>query len=147
MNTFLEALTSSCIYSPSAVRTIRGDVSQEAAQRDAQWQGVIESLSETCLGAAARCKLSEDRKQGYLEALNNEKGKRNNGRPLMGNFIAQEGSGALFFSRSRILKARELQDAKEAAKEQEAQEKVQKAQDRAERKALKESEDDRHIEL
>jgi hypothetical protein len=98
---------------------------------------VIESLSETCLSLAARCKLAEDRKQGYLEALNNEKKKRKRGRPLMEEFRAQEGSGAMFFSPSKVLKARELQDAKVAAKEQEAQEKVQKAQEKADQKTEK----------
>lgn len=120
--------------SPSAVRTIRRIVNQEVAQRDAQSQRVVGSLSETCLSLAARCKLAEDRKQGYLEALSNEKKKRKRGRPLMEEFRGQEGSGTMFLSPSKILKARELQDAKVAAKEQEAQEKVQKAQERVDQK-------------
>ena len=132
--------TTSCLGSPSAMRTIRRIVNEEVAQRDAHSQRVIESLGETCLSLAARCKLAEDRERGYLEALNSEKKKRKRGRPLMEELRAQEGSGALFFSPSKIQKARELQDAKEAAKEQEAQEKVQKAQDRANQKAQKQLE-------
>jgi hypothetical protein len=129
--------TNRSLDSPSAVRTIRRIVNQEVAQRDAQSQRVVESLSKTCLSLAARCKLAEDREQGYLEALNNEKKKRKRGRPLMEEFRAQEGSGVMFLSPSKILKARELQDAKVAAKEQEAQEKVQKAQERADQKTQK----------
>jgi hypothetical protein len=80
--------TNRSLDSPSAVRTIRRIVNQEVAQRDAQSQRVVESLCETCLSLAARCKLAEDCEQGYLEALNNEKKKRKRGRPLMEEFRA-----------------------------------------------------------
>ncbi|TKA24266.1 hypothetical protein B0A54_17654, partial [Friedmanniomyces endolithicus] len=53
---------------------------------------------------------------------------------------AEEGLSVLFFSPSKILRARELQDVKEAAKEQEARDKVSRAKARAAQKAQKESE-------
>jgi hypothetical protein len=57
---------------------------------------MIESLSVAYLSLAIRCKLVEDREQGYLEALNNEKKKkRKRGRPLIEEFRAREGSRAL----------------------------------------------------
>jgi hypothetical protein len=51
--------------------------------------------------------------------LNNNKKKRKRGQPFTEDLRAEEGLGALFFSASKILGARELQDVKEAAKEQE----------------------------
>ncbi|KAK3614241.1 hypothetical protein LTR22_027850, partial [Elasticomyces elasticus] len=53
---------------------------------------------------------------------------------------AEEGVGVLFFSPSKVQKARELQDAKEAAKEREALEKVSRTEARAALKAQKELE-------
>ncbi|KAK4970439.1 hypothetical protein LTR28_000274 [Elasticomyces elasticus] len=84
--------------------------------------------------------LSEHRKKGYIEALNNEKKKRKRGKPFTEELRAEEGSGAIFFSPSKVKKARDLQDAEEAAKEQESQDKLLKAQDRAAQKAHRELE-------
>jgi hypothetical protein len=80
-------------------------------------------------------KLAEDRKKGYLEALNNEKKKRKRGQPFTKELRAQEDVSILFFSPSKVQKVRELQDAKEAAKEHEAFERVSRAKARATFKA------------
>ncbi|KAH0345012.1 hypothetical protein KCU83_g8033, partial [Aureobasidium melanogenum] len=129
--------TDSCLDSPSAVRTIRRIVNEEVAYRDAQSRRTIARLGASCINFAARATLAEARNRDYEKALNNEKKKRKRGRPLMDRLRAQEGSGALFFSPSKIQKARELQDAKEAAKEQEALDRAQRALDRAGQKAQK----------
>ncbi|KAK5674130.1 hypothetical protein LTS10_013115 [Elasticomyces elasticus] len=54
--------------------------------------------------------------------------------------LAEEGLGVLFFSPSKVTRARELQIAKEAAKDEEALEKLLQAQDRADQKVQKELE-------
>ncbi len=82
----------------------------------------------------------KDRERGYHEALDNEKKKRKRGQPFTEELRAEEGVGVLFFSPSKVQKARELQDAKEAAKEREAHEKVSRAEARAALKAQKELE-------
>ncbi len=56
----------------------------------------------------------------YREALNNEIKKRKRGQPFTEEIRAEEGFSVLFFSPSKVQKARELQDTKEAAKEREA---------------------------
>ncbi|KAK3620782.1 hypothetical protein LTR56_023194 [Elasticomyces elasticus] len=55
--------------------------------------------------------------------------------PFTEELIAEGGVGVLFFSPSKVQKARELQDAKEAAKEREAPEKVSRTEARAALKA------------
>jgi hypothetical protein len=54
--------------------------------------------------------------------------------------MAEEGVSVLFFGPSKVQKAKELQDAKEAAKEREALDKVSRAEARAFSKAQKELE-------
>jgi hypothetical protein len=53
---------------------------------------------------------------------------------------AEEGLGILFFSPSKVTRARELQTAKEATKDDEALDRLLQAQDRAEKKSQKEVE-------
>jgi hypothetical protein len=89
---------------------------------------------------SAKLKLVEDREKGYLEALNSEKKKRKRGQPFTEELRAEEGVSMLFFSTSKVQKVRELQDAKEAAKEREALDKVSRAEARASSKAQKELE-------
>jgi hypothetical protein len=73
---------------------------------------------------SAKLKLAEDREKDYLEALDGEKKKRKRGQPFTEELRVEEGVTVLFFSPSKVQKTRELQDAKEAAKEREALEKV-----------------------
>ena len=89
---------------------------------------------------SAKLRLAEDREKGYFEALNGEKKRRKRGQPFTEELRVDEGIGALFFSPSKIRRARELQDAKEAAKEREALEKVSRAETRAAAKVQKELE-------
>ena len=63
--------------------------------------------------------------------------RKKRGRPFTVELRAEEGVGVLFFSPSKVQKARELQDAKEAAKEREALEEISKAKARAASKAQK----------
>jgi hypothetical protein len=132
--------SSSCLDSPSAQRTIRRIVNEAVAQRDAETEKTIRKLGGACLTFASRLRLAEEREKGFIEALNNNKKKRKRGQPFTEDLRAEEGLGALFFSPSKILRARELQDVKEAAKEQEALDKVSRAESRAAQKAQKELE-------
>jgi hypothetical protein len=133
--------SSSCLDSPSAQRTIRRIVNEAVAQRDAETEKTIRKLGGACLTFAARLRLAEEREKGFIEALNNNnKKKRKRGQPFTEDLRAEEGLGALFFSPSKIHRARELQDVKEAAKEQETLDKVSRAEPRAAQKAQKELE-------
>ncbi|TKA25162.1 hypothetical protein B0A54_17677 [Friedmanniomyces endolithicus] len=107
------------------------------AERDTESAKVIRKLGGACLTLTAKLKLAEDRERGYLEALNNEKKKRKRGQPFTEELRAEEGVSVLFFSPSKVQKARELLDAKEAAKEREALEKVSRAEVGAALKAQK----------
>ena len=115
-------------------------MNEAVAERDTETKKVIRKLGGACLTLSAKLKLAEDREKGYLEALNSEKRKRKRGQPFTEELRAEEGVSVLFFSPSKIQKARELQDAKEAAKEQEALDKVARVEARAASKAQKESE-------
>ncbi|KAK5006208.1 hypothetical protein LTR28_006768, partial [Elasticomyces elasticus] len=122
-------------------RKIRTIVNKAVPNRAAVTQKTTERLGDAVIGLlSARLALSELREKGYIEALNNEKKKRKRSKLFTEEFRAEEGSGAIFFSPSKVKKARDVQDAKEAAKEQETQDKLLKAQDRAVQKAYKELE-------
>jgi hypothetical protein len=110
------------------------------AERDTETEKVIRRLGGACLTLSAKLKLAEDREKGYLEALNSEKKKRKRGQPFTEELRAEEGVGVLFFSPSKVQKARELQDAKEAAKEQETLNKISRAEARAALKSQRELE-------
>jgi len=115
-------------------------VDRGVAHRDAQSQKTIEKLGSTCLTLSAELSLAREREQGYLETINNQKRKRKRSRPFTENLRAEEGLGVLFFSPSKVTRARELQTAKEATKDDEALDRLLQAQDRAEKKAQKEVE-------
>jgi hypothetical protein len=138
--------SSSCLDSPSAQRTIRRIVYEAVDQRDAETEKTIRKLGGACLTFASRLSLAEEREKGFIEALNNNNNNNNNnkkrkcGQPFTEDLRAEEGLGAQFFSPSRILRARELRDVKEAIKEQEALDEVSRAEVRAAQKAQKESE-------
>jgi len=134
--------SSSCLDSPSAQRTIRRIVNEAVAQRDAESEKTIRKLGGACLTFASRLRLAEEREKGYIEALNNKQKKRKRGQPFTEDLRAEEGLDVLFFSPSKILRARELQDVV-AAKEQEALDKVSRAEARASQKAQKELETQR----
>jgi hypothetical protein len=132
--------SSSCLDTASAQRTIRRIVNEAVADRDTENEKIIRKLGDTCLTLSGKLKLAEDREKGYLEALDGEKKKRKRGQPFTEELRAEEGVSVLFFSPSKVQKARELQDAKEAAKEREALDKVSRAKARACSKAQKELE-------
>lgn len=115
-------------------------MNEAVAERHSETEKVIRKLGSACLTLSAKLKLAEDREKGYLKAFSNEKKKRKRGRPFTEELRAEEGVSILFFSPSKVQKARGLQDAKEATKEREALEKVSRAEARAVTKAQKESE-------
>jgi hypothetical protein len=132
--------SSSCLDTPSAQRTIRRIVNEAVAERDIETKKVIRKLGGVCLTLSAKLKLAEDGEKGYLKALNSQKKKRKSGQPFTEELRAEEGIGVLFFSPSKVQKARELQDVKKAAREREALDKVSRAQARAASKVQKELE-------
>jgi hypothetical protein len=130
---------SSCLDSPSVVRTIRRIMNEEVAHRDVQSQKTIEKLGGAYLTLSTELSLAREREQGYIETINNQKRKKKRGRPFTEDLRAEEGLGILFFSPSKVTTARELQTAKEASKDGKALDRLLQAQDRAEKKAQKEA--------
>jgi hypothetical protein len=139
--------SSSCLDSPSAVKTIRRIVNEKVAYRDVQSQRTIEKLGGTYLTLSTELSLAKEREQGYLETIDNQKRKKKRSRPSTEDLRAGEGLSVLFFSPSKVTRARELQTAKEATKDDEALDKLLQAQDRAEKKAQKEAEGGRGVKI
>jgi hypothetical protein len=90
--------------------------------------------------------LARERKQGYIETIQNQKKKRKRGRTFTEELRAEEGLGVLFFSPSKIDRAKELQAAEDEAKEHKAQSKLVKAHDRAIQKVQKNTEPRQRLE-
>ena len=135
-----ESLRSSCLDSPSATRKVRKIVTKAVAAKGARKDRTIRLLADAYLGASARATLAEEREQGLLESVNAKKEKRKRGRPLTQQLRAEEGLGVLFFSPSKIARARELAATQEAAKDDEALDRLLQAQDKAQQKAQNELE-------
>jgi hypothetical protein len=115
-------------------------VSQGVAADDARKDRTIRLLGDAYLGASARAKLAEEREQGLLKSIDAEKNKRKRGRAFTEQLRADEGLGVLFFSPSKVVKARELAAAQESAKDDEVLDRLLQAQDRAQLQARKELE-------
>jgi hypothetical protein len=97
-------------------------------------------LGDAYLGASARAKLAEEREQSLLQSIGPEKKKRKRGGAFTEQLRADEGLGVLFFSPSKIVRAREPAAAQEFAKDEEALDRLLQAQDRAQLKASRELE-------
>jgi len=132
--------SSSCLDSPSAIRTIRRIVYEEVAHRDAQSQRTIRKLGSACLTFSAELALVRERQQGLIDTFDNEKRKRKRRKAFTEELRAGEGVSALFFSPSKIVRAKELVAAKETAKDNQALDRLLETQSRAELKAQKELE-------
>ncbi|KAF4547221.1 Hypothetical protein D9617_52g060420 [Elsinoe fawcettii] len=107
---------------------------------DRKTKKVIKRLSDDLQKSKAEATLERLGKQQAMEALRHEKKKRKRGKKLIEHFRADEGSGAILFSPSKVRAALELQDRREQEKEQEIQNREQRAQDRALEKVRKEQE-------
>lgn len=83
---------------------------------------------------------SRGSKRGFIETIDSEQKKKKRGRPFTEDLRAEEDFGALFFSPSKINRAKALQTAKDEAKGLESQNKLVRARDKATRKAEKEVE-------
>jgi hypothetical protein len=132
--------SSCCLDSPSAMRTIRRIVSEGAALGNAQSQRLVDKLGNACLTFATELILARERERGFIETIDSQQKKKKRGRPFTEDLRAEEDLGALFFSPSKINRAKALQAAKDEAKELESQNKLVRARDRATRKAEKEAE-------
>lgn len=122
------------------MRTIRRVLSEGVALGNAQSQRLVDKLGNACLTFATELILAREREQGFVETIHSQQKKRKRGRPFTEDIRAEEGLGALFFSPSKINRAKALQAAKDEAKELESQNKLLRARDRATRKARKEAE-------
>lgn len=84
--------------------------------------------------------MAEEREEGLLRSIDSEKKKRKCGSAFTEQLRADEGLGVLFFSPSKVVRARELAAAQEFAKDDEALDRLLRAQDRAQLKAQRELE-------
>jgi hypothetical protein len=100
----------------------------------------IRLLGDAYLGASARADLTEEREKGLLKSIDSEMKKRKRGSAFTEQLRAGEGLGVLFFSPSKVVRARELAAAREFAKDDEALARLLQAQDRAQLKAHRELE-------
>jgi hypothetical protein len=132
--------SSCCLDSSLAMRTIRRVVSEGVAIGNAQSQGLVDKLGNACLTFATELILTREREQGFLETIASQQKERKRGRPFTEDLRAGEDLGALFFSPSKINRAKALQAAKNEAKELESQNKLLNARDRVTRKVQKEAE-------
>jgi len=139
-STHSESLGSSCLDSPRATRKIRRIVRRSVAADDVRKDRTIRLLGDAYLGASARAKLAEERERGLLRSVDSEQKKRKRGSAFTEQLRENEGLGVLFFSPSKVVRARELAAAQELAKDDEALDRLLRAQDRAQLKAQKELE-------
>jgi hypothetical protein len=84
--------------------------------------------------------MAEERKQGFLKSISSGEKKRKRGSVFTEQLRADEGLGVLFFSPSRVVRARELAAAQEFAKDDEALDRLLQTQDEAQLKAHRELE-------
>lgn len=131
--------SSCCLDSPSAIRTIRRVVSEGVALDNVQSQRLIDKLGNACMTFATELILAREREQGFIETIGSQQNKNRRGRLFTEDLRAEEDLGALFFSPSKINRAKALQAAKDEEKELEAQNKLMRARDRATRKAQKDA--------
>ena len=76
---------------------------------------------------SAKLSLARERGQGYTKTINNQKREKKRSKPFTEDLRAEEGLGILFLSPSKVTRARELQIAKEAARDEEALDKLLQA--------------------
>jgi hypothetical protein len=133
-----ESLGSSCLDSLRATRRVRRIVDRSVAADGAKKDKTIRLLGDAYLGASARAQLPEEREQGLLQSIDCEKKKRKRGSAFTEQLRAGEGLGVLFFSPSKVVRARELAAAREFARDDEALDRLLQAQDRAQPKAHRE---------
>ncbi|KAJ9624462.1 hypothetical protein H2203_005197 [Taxawa tesnikishii (nom. ined.)] len=107
---------------------------------DRKTKKVIKRLGDDLQKSRAEATLERLSKQQVMEALRHEKKKRKRGKKLIEQFRADEGSGAILFSPSKVRAALKLQDQREQEKEQERENREQRAQERAVDKVRKEQE-------
>ena len=133
----LSSSPSAYLDSPSGMRKLRTFINKIV---DRKTKKVIKRLSEDLQKSKAEATLEKVGKQQAMEALRHEKKKRKRGKKLIEQFRAEEGSGSILFSPSKVRAALELQDRREQEKEQEREDKEQRAQERALAKVRKQQE-------
>jgi len=126
-----------CWDSPSGMRKLRAIINKTV---DKKTKKMIKRLSDDLQSSRAEATLERLGKQKAIEALRHEKKKRKRGKKLMEQFRANEGSGAVLFSPSKVRAAFELQEQREQEREAEREDREQRAQDRAQAKAQREQE-------
>ncbi|KYG39862.1 hypothetical protein M433DRAFT_28377, partial [Acidomyces richmondensis BFW] len=97
-------------------------------------------IKDTIVRLSCDLTLSKNREQSLSNALNYEQTRRKRSKRVLEELRSEEGSGTLFMSPSKIQRARDIADGREAAKAAQKAQKAEQQLERAHKKALKEAE-------
>ncbi|KYG39604.1 hypothetical protein M433DRAFT_10541, partial [Acidomyces richmondensis BFW] len=100
-------------------------------------------MKDTIVRLSCDLTLSKNREQSLSNALNHEQTRRKRSKRVLEELRSEEGSGTLFMSPSKIQRARDIADGREAAKAAQKAQKAEQQLERAHKKALKEAEAER----
>jgi hypothetical protein len=113
------------------VGTLAANPEAGASRSVTKTKKIMEKLSDDLQTSRAEATLERLGRQKAIEALRHEKKKRKRGRKLVEQFRAEEGSGAILFSLTKVRAALELQTQREQEKVQEKADKDTRIQERA----------------
>ena len=137
LNRMLSSSPSAYWDSPSGMRKLRTLINKTV---DRKTKKVIKRLSDDLQKSRAEATLEKLGRQQAMGALRHEKKRRKRGKKLIEQFRAEEGSGSILFSPSKVKAAVELQDRRAQEKERERGDKEQRIRERTLAKARKEEE-------
>ena len=128
---------SACWESPSGMRKLRAIINNTVDRRTKK---TFKKLTEDLQKSKAEVLIQRAAKQNAIQALRDEKKKKRRKKKLIEQFRADEGTGALLFSPSKVKAALELQEQKYQDEQQKQEAKAQRIEERALTKARKEQE-------
>ncbi|KYG39662.1 hypothetical protein M433DRAFT_79662, partial [Acidomyces richmondensis BFW] len=94
-------------------------------------------MKDTIVRLSCDLTLSKNREQSLSNALNHEQTRRKRSKRVLEELRSEEGSGTLFMSPSKIQRARDIADGREAAKAAQKAQKAEQQLERAHKKATK----------
>ena len=103
----------------------------------------VSLMKDTIVRLSCDLTLSKNREQSLSNALNYKQTRRKRSKRVLKELRSEEGSGTLFMSPSKIQRARDIADGREAAKAAQKAQKAEQQLERAHKKALKEAEAER----
>jgi len=104
---------------------------------------LVSLIKDTIMRLSYDLTLSKNREQSLSNALNYKQIRRKRSKRVLKELRLEEGSGTLFISPSKIQRARDIADGREAAKAAQKAQKAEQQLERAHKKALKETEAER----